>query len=42
VDAARQRRRWFGPTSVEVAVGHGFDHESSDVWEAFFTFAWIF
>ena len=35
-------RRWFGPTSVEVAVGHGFDHESSDVWEAFFTFAWIF
>jgi hypothetical protein len=35
-------RRWFGPTSVEVAVGHGFDHESSDVWEAFVTFSWIF
>jgi hypothetical protein len=35
-------RRWFGATSVELAAGHGFDHESSDVWEAFITFAWIF
>jgi hypothetical protein len=35
-------RHWFGPTSVELAVGHGFDHESSDVWQAFVTFSWIF